>query len=347
MFNDLKKPYVIAEISGNHNGSIDRAKELIKLAQSNGADCVKIQTYTPDTMTIKSDKDDFIINGGLWDGYKLWDLYDWAQTPYEWQMELFNYAKSIDMTIISTPFDETAVDLLESLDCPFYKIASFELTDLPLIKYVAEKNKPIILSTGMANEDEINDAINVVNKYGSGDFVLLHCVSGYPTPVDQINLETITLLKDKFNCQVGLSDHTLGNTSAVLSIALGAKVIEKHFTFKRSEGGPDADFSMEPDEMRNLVIETEQAWKSLGQVHYGVGKSEKDSIQFRRSIYISEDLKDGEILTKHNIRCIRPGFGLDPKYYPKVIGKKITKTVKKGAPLSWNLIFESNEHHQK
>ena len=291
MFNDLKKPYVIAEISGNHNGSIDRAKELIKLAQSNGADCVKIQTYTPDTMTIKSDKDDFIINGGLWDGYKLWDLYDWAQTPYEWQMELFNYAKSIDMTIISTPFDETAVDLLESLDCPFYKIASFELTDLPLIKYVAEKNKPIILSTGMANEDEINDAINVVNKYGSGDFVLLHCVSGYPTPVDQINLETITLLKDKFNCQVGLSDHTLGNTSAVLSIALGAKVIEKHFTFKRSEGGPDADFSMEPDELKDLTSSIKMAHKALGKGSFEMKSAEESNIKFRRSIYIVENIK--------------------------------------------------------
>ena len=333
MFNDLKKPYVIAEISGNHNGSIDRAKELIKLAQSNGADCVKIQTYTPDTMTIKSDKDDFIINGGLWDGYKLWDLYDWAQTPYEWQMELFNYAKSIDMTIISTPFDETAVDLLESLDCPFYKIASFELTDLPLIKYVAEKNKPIILSTGMANEDEINDAINVVNKYGSGDFVLLHCVSGYPTPVDQINLETITLLKDKFNCQVGLSDHTLGNTSAVLSIALGAKVIEKHFTFKRSEGGPDADFSMEPDELKDLTSSIKMAHKALGKGSFEMKSAEESNIKFRRSIYIVENIKKGDIFTTQNIRRIRPGYGLPPKDFKNILGKKASRDLIRGNPL--------------
>ena len=197
MFKNLSRPYIIAEISGNHNGSIERAKELIKLAKDNGANCVKIQTYTPDTMTIKSNKDDFLIKGGLWDGYNLWDLYDWAQTPFEWQKELFEYANNIGMTIISTPFDESAVDLLESLSCPFYKVASFELTDLPLIKYIAQTKKPMILSTGMANEKEIKEAIDVIQEYGSGDFILLHCVSGYPTPVEEINLDTITLLKKK------------------------------------------------------------------------------------------------------------------------------------------------------
>ena len=220
MFKNLIRPYIIAEISGNHNGSIDRAKELVKLAKENGADCVKIQTYTHDTMTIKSNKDDFLIKGGLWDGYNLWDLYDWAQTPFEWQKELFEYATSIAITMISTPFDESAVDLLESLSCPFYKVASFELTDLPLIKYIAQTKKPIILSTGMANEKEIKEAIDTIIQYGSGDFILLHCVSGYPTPVEEINLDTITLLKKKFKCEIGLSDHTLGNTSAILSIAL-------------------------------------------------------------------------------------------------------------------------------
>lgn len=339
MFSDLKEPYLIAEISGNHNGSIDRAKELIKLAQTNGADCVKIQTYTPDTMTIKSDKEDFIINGGLWDGYKLWDLYDWAQTPYEWQMELFNYAKSIDMTIISTPFDETAVDLLESLDCPFYKIASFELTDLPLIQYVAKKNKPIILSTGMANEDEISDAINIVKKYGNGDFILLHCVSGYPTPVDQINLNTITLLRNKYNCHVGLSDHTLGNTSAVLSVALGAKIIEKHFTFKRSEGGPDAEFSMEPDELKDLSSSIKMAHKALGKGSFEMKSAEESNIKFRRSIYVVENIKKGDIFTTQNIRRIRPGYGLPPKDFNTVLGKKARKDLSKGNPLRLDDIF--------
>ncbi len=339
MFSDLKEPYLIAEISGNHNGSIDRAKELIKLAQTNGANCVKIQTYTPDTMTIKSDKEDFIINGGLWDGYKLWDLYDWAQTPYEWQMDLFNYAKSIDMTIISTPFDETAVDLLESLDCPFYKIASFELTDLPLIKYVAETNKPIILSTGMANEDEISDAINIVKKYGNGDFILLHCVSGYPTPVDQINLNTITLLRNKYNCHVGLSDHTLGNTSAVLSVALGAKVIEKHFTFKRSEGGPDAEFSMEPDELKDLSSSIKMAHKALGKGSFEMKSAEESNIKFRRSIYVVENIKKGDVFTTQNIRRIRPGYGLPPKDFNTILGKKAGKDLSKGSPLRLDDIF--------
>ena len=251
MLNDLDRPYIIAEISGNHNGSLDRAKELIKAAKENGADCVKLQTYTPDTMTIKCNKEDFQITTGLWEGYNLWDLYDWAQLP-EWQEDLFKFAKNIGITCISTPFDETAVDLLEDLDCPFYKIASFEITDLPLVKYVAQTNKPMIISTGMANHEEISDAISVVEKYGCGDYIVLHCVSGYPTPVEQINLSTIQLLKESFNCGIGLSDHTLGNESALIAIAYGAKVIEKHFTLSREDGGPDADFSMEPEELRNL-----------------------------------------------------------------------------------------------
>ena len=333
MFKNLSRPYIIAEISGNHNGSIDRAKELVKLAKENGADCVKIQTYTPDTMTIKSNKDDFLIKGGLWDGYNLWDLYDWAQTPFEWQKELFEYANSIGITMISTPFDESAVDLLESLSCPFYKVASFELTDLPLIKYIAQTKKPIILSTGMANEKEIKEAIDTIIQYGSGDFILLHCVSGYPTPVEEINLDTIKLLKKKFKCEIGLSDHTLGNTSAILSIALGAKVIEKHFTFDRSEGGPDAEFSMEPHELKDLSENISLAHKAIGVGSFEMKSAEESNIKFRRSIYVVEDIKEGETLTKDNVRRIRPGYGLKPKEYEKLIGSIANKDLDKGNPL--------------
>ena len=333
MFKNLSRPYIIAEISGNHNGSIERAKELIKLAKDNGANCVKIQTYTPDTMTIKSNKDDFLIKGGLWDGYNLWDLYDWAQTPFEWQKELFEYANNIGMTIISTPFDESAVDLLESLSCPFYKVASFELTDLPLIKYIAQTKKPMILSTGMANEKEIKEAIDVIQEHGSGDFILLHCVSGYPTPVEEINLDTITLLKKKFQCEVGLSDHTLGNTSAILSIALGAKVIEKHFTFDRSEGGPDAEFSMEPHELKSLCSSVEMAYDALGKGSFEMKKAEEANIKFRRSIYVVKDIKKGEKFTNNNIRRIRPGYGLPPKKYDDIIGLNASRDLERGSPL--------------
>ena len=334
MIKNLSRPYIIAEISGNHNGSIDRAKELVKLAKENGADCVKIQTYTPDTMTIKSNKDDFLIKGGLWDGYNLWDLYDWAQTPFEWQKELFEYANSIGITMISTPFDESAVDLLESLSCPFYKVASFELTDLPLIKYIAQTKKPIILSTGMANEKEIKEAIDTIIEYGSGDFILLHCVSGYPTPVEEINLDTITLLKKKFKCEIGLSDHTLGNTSAILSIALGAKVIEKHFTFDRSEGGPDAEFSMEPHELKDLSENISLAHKAIGVGSFEMKSAEESNIKFRRSIYVVNDIKKGDFFTKENIRRIRPGYGLEPKDYEKIIGLRAKRDLEEGNPLT-------------
>jgi pseudaminic acid synthase len=334
MFKNLTNPYIIAEISGNHNGSLDRAKELIALAKANGADCVKIQTYTPDTMTIKSNKEDFLISGGLWDGYNLWDLYDWAQTPYEWQKELFEHAKEIGITIISTPFDETAVDLLETLDCPFYKVASFEITDLPLVKYIAETQKPMILSTGMADEQEITEAIEVVKTFGCGDFMLLHCVSGYPTPADQINLDTIALMKDTFNCEVGLSDHTLGNTSAILSIGLGAKLIEKHFTFDRSEGGPDAEFSMEPHELKDLCSSISTAYKAIGKGGFEMKPAEESNIKFRRSIYVVQDIQQGEKFDKENIRRIRPGYGLHPKNYEDIIGLTATKNLERGTPLS-------------
>ncbi len=338
MFKNLKKPYLIAEISGNHNGSLERAKELISSAKINGADCVKIQTYSPDTMTIKSKKKDFLIEGGLWNGFELWDLYDWAQTPFSWHNDLFEHANNEGITLISTPFDESAVDLLESLDCPFYKVASFELTDLPLIKYIAEKKKPIILSTGMANETEISEAVNVVKSFGSGDFMLLHCVSGYPTPVDQINLNTIHLLKKTFNCDVGLSDHTLGNLSALQSISLGAKVIEKHFTLSRKDKGPDSEFSMEPKELKQLSKDIDLAFKSLGEASFKQKKSELPNMIFRRSIYVVKDLKKGAVLDKESVRRIRPGYGLAPKYYNEILGKKINKNIEKGTPLDWSLI---------
>ena len=334
MFKNLSRPYIIAEISGNHNGSIDRAKELVKLAKENGADCVKIQTYTPDTMTIKSNKDDFLISGLITQQMPKGKLYKKAQTPFEWQQELFEYANSIGITMISTPFDESAVDLLESLSCPFYKVASFELTDLPLIKYIAQTKKPIILSTGMANEKEIKEAIDIITQYGSGDFILLHCVSGYPTPVEEINLDTITLLKKKFKCEIGLSDHTLGNTSAILSIALGAKVIEKHFTFDRSEGGPDAEFSMEPHELKDLSENISLAHKAIGVGSFEMKSAEESNIKFRRSIYVVNDIKKGDVFTKENIRRIRPGYGLEPKDYEKIIGLKAKRDLEEGNPLT-------------
>ena len=284
-------------------------------------------------MTIKSSNSDFKINGGLWDGYNLWDLYDWAQTPFEWHEELFMYAAEIGITIISTPFDETAVDLLESLNCPFYKVASFEFTDIPLIKYIAKTKKPIILSTGMANEDEINETLKVVKNYGCGDFILLHCVSGYPTPVSQINLKTIELMKDKFDCEVGLSDHTLGNTSAILSISFGAKLIEKHFTYRRSDGGPDAEFSMEPNELKDLSHNLSVAYQAIGEGSFKMKAAEESNIKFRRSIYAIKKINKGDIFCDSNIKRIRPGYGLEPKYFEEIIGKTATRDIEEASPI--------------
>ncbi|GGF56335.1 pseudaminic acid synthase [Terasakiella brassicae] len=333
MFSSLQKPYLIAEISGNHNGSIERAKQIIAAAKNNGADCVKLQTYTPDTMTIKSSIEDFQIKGGLWDGYQLWDLYNWAHTPYEWHPDLFAYAKSIGITCISTPFDETAVDLLEDLNTPFYKIASFELTDLPLIKYIAQTKKPIIASTGMANLEEIQQAVNVIREYGGGELALLHCVSGYPTPIEQINLSTIPLLQETFKCSVGLSDHTLDNLAATLSIGFGAMIIEKHFTLARSDGGPDANFSMEPKDLNHLAQSLQRAFLAKGKASFNQKKVEEANNQFRRSIYVVKNIKKGEYFTSENIRRIRPGFGLSPQYYEKVLGTIATADLQCGTAL--------------
>ncbi len=338
MFKDLKKPYLIAEVSGNHNGSLDRAKKIIASAKENGADCVKLQTYTPETMTIKSEKKDFMVEGGLWDGYTLWDLYEWAHTPFEWQKELFDYARSLSIDCISTPFDETAVDLLEDIGAPFYKIASFEVTDLPLIQYVASKKKPIIMSTGMADKEEIGEALEIIKSEGVNDIVLLHCVSGYPTPVDQINLKTINLLRETFNVEVGLSDHTLGNVSSVMSIAYGVKVIEKHYTLKRSDGGPDAEFSMEPEELFELSKDIQDAFMATGDASFERKSVEESNIKFRRSLYIVEDMKKGEVFTDKNLKRIRPGFGIAPKFFKDLLGKSVNQSVERGTPVSWSIV---------
>jgi len=324
---------VIAEVSANHNGSLDRALETITAAKNCGADAVKIQTYTADTMTIDCDLPDFVIKGGLWDGYKLCDLYKWAQTPYEWHKPLFEHAKNEGITLFSTPFDETAVDLLESLNTPAYKIASFELTDLPLIEYVAKTGKPMILSTGMATEQEIKEAVVAARDAGCKELILLHCISSYPTPMDQAHLRQIPALAERFKLPVGLSDHTLGTTASVASVALGACVIEKHFTLSRADKGPDCEFSLEPSELKRLCEDAKNTWSALGSSEFKREKSEEGSKVFRRSLYIVEDVKKGEKLTSKNLRRIRPGLGLPAKLINEILDKKARVDLKKGTPL--------------
>lgn len=332
------EPYIIAELSANHNGTIDRAIQSIESAKRAGADAVKIQTYTADTMTIDCNRSEFQIKGGLWDGYNLYDLYKEAETPYEWHKDLFDYAKDIDITIFSTPFDETAVDLLESLNTPAYKIASFEVTDLPLIKYVAQTKKPMIISTGMANSEEIDAAVETARGNGCEDIVLLHCISSYPAPIEQSNLKTIPDLAARYGVLSGLSDHTMGIVAATTSVALGACVIEKHFTLSRHDKGPDSEFSLEPKELKKLCKYTKDAWRSLGSANYEIKKSEESSIKFRRSIYAVKDIEKGDRLTKENIARIRPGLGLEPKFYEEILSKVAKIDIKRGTPLSWNLI---------
>ena len=331
-------PYIIAELSANHNGSIERAFESILAAKEAGADAVKIQTYTADTMTIDCDREEFQITGGLWDGYSLYDLYKEAQTPYEWHKRLFDYAKEIGITIFSTPFDETAVDLLEELEVPVYKIASFEMTDLPLVKYVAQTKKPMIISTGMANLEEITEVVRVARENGCTDLILLHCISSYPAPAEQSNLQTIPDLAERFGVITGLSDHTMGTTVATTSVALGACLIEKHFTLSRTDKGPDSEFSLEPQELKQLCIDTKIAWQSLGQAGYERKEVEKSNVRFRRSIYAVKDIKKGEQLTKENVKSIRPGFGLAPKYLSKILSSKAMRDISRGTPISLDLI---------
>ena len=331
-------PYIIAELSANHNGSIERAFESILAAKEAGADAVKIQTYTADTMTIDCDREEFQITGGLWDGYSLYDLYKEAQTPYEWHKRLFDYAKEIGITIFSTPFDETAVDLLEELEVPVYKIASFEMTDLPLVKYVAQTKKPMIISTGMANLEEITEVVRVARENGCTDLILLHCISSYPAPAEQSNLKTIPDLAERFGVITGLSDHTMGTTVATTSVALGACLIEKHFTLSRTDKGPDSEFSLEPQELKQLCIDTKIAWQSLGQAGYERKEVEKSNVRFRRSIYAVKNIKKGDKLTKENIKRIRPGFGLEPKHYEKILSKVAKFDIVRGMPISFDLI---------
>lgn len=331
-------PYIIAELSANHNGDINRAFETIKAAHESGADAIKIQTYTADTMTIDCDLEDFQIHGGLWDGYKLYDLYKWAETPFEWHKAIFEYAATLGITIFSTPFDESAVDLLESLNTPAYKIASFEATDLPLIRYVASKGKPMIMSTGMCSEEEISEAVSAAYEAGCKNLVLLHCISSYPAPMEQANLLQMPRLSERFGTIPGLSDHTLGTTASVAAVALGACVIEKHFTLSRNDKGPDSEFSIEPDELKRLCKDTFDAWSAIGKAGFERQKAEEGNKHFRRSIYFVSDMKSGEIITPSHIRRIRPGFGLPPKYYDQLIGKRVNRDVVRGTATSWELI---------
>lgn len=326
-------PYIIAELSANHNGSLDRALQTIEVAAKMGVEAVKLQTYTADTLTIDSKKEDFKISGGLWDGYTLYELYQKAHTPFEWHEKIFDHARKVGVTCFSTPFDESAVDLLEDLNVPAYKIASFELVDLPLIQYVARTGKPMIMSTGMANLDEIDEAVETARENGCSKLALLHCISGYPAPADQSNLLTIPDLAKRYNLATGLSDHTLGTTVAITGVALGANIIEKHFTLSREDKGPDSEFSLEPEELKQLVDETEVAWKALGSAGYERKPVEESSIKFRRSIYVTSDVKAGETFTCENIRRIRPGFGLPPKEYTRILGLRAAVDIEKGAAL--------------
>ena len=327
-------PYIIAEISANHNGKIENAFKIIDMAKRAGANAIKMQTYTPDTITLKSTKPDFQIKEGLWAGTSLYELYEEAFTPWDWHKELFDYANTQGISIFSTPFDFSAIELLETLDAPAYKIASFECIDLPLIREVASTGKPIIISTGMADQREIHDAVNTALKYGSGELTLLHCISGYPAPADNYNLHTIKDMKSRFGVQVGLSDHTLDNTTAIAAVALGAVMVEKHVTLDRNGGGPDDSFSLEEDGLRELCSSTKTAWQSLGKVNYERTEAEKGNVKFRRSLYFVRALKEGDVITENDIRSVRPGFGLPPKYYDKLIGTKIALSVEKNSPVT-------------
>jgi N-acetylneuraminate synthase len=324
-----KKCFIIAEISANHNGSLERAMNILELASKNGADAVKLQTYTADTMTIDCDNDDFKIKGGLWDGYTLYELYKEAHTPWDWHKPLFDRAKELGITIFSTPFDKTAVDFLEELDTPFYKIASFEIVDIDLIEYIASKMKPIIISCGMANEQEIQEALEVIKKYHS-NIILLYCVSGYPVPVNQMNLKSIPYLEKRFNLPIGLSDHSMGTIAATTAVALGAKVIEKHFTDSRKNKGPDSAFSLEPAELKRLRKDVDEACSALGKEEIVTKGIEQENIKFRRSLYFVKDMKEGDIINEDCIRSIRPGYGLPPKFYSKMIGKTISAPILRG-----------------
>jgi pseudaminic acid synthase len=333
-------PYIIAELSANHNGVLEKALDTISEAKKRGAHAIKLQTYSADTMTIDCNKEDFIIKGGLWDGYQLYELYKEAQTPFSWHKAMFDHASKVGITCFSTPFDETAVDLLEELNTPAYKIASFEATDLPLIKYVASTKKPMIVSTGMADLEEIEEMVEAATDAGCKDLIVLHCISSYPAPIDQSNLRTITSLRDRFGVQVGLSDHTTTNTASVVATTLGASLIEKHFILDRNDKGPDSSFSIMPEELEKLCQETSDAWLSMGEAGYERKEAEKGNVKFRRSVYFVKNLKAGEVITPDSIRRIRPGYGLAPKFESEIIGRRVKTDVEIGTATSWDLIFK-------
>ena len=336
-----ENPFIIAEMSGNHNQSLDRALAIVEAAAAAGAHGLKLQTYTADTMTLNLSHGEFFIKDpkSLWEGRSLYDLYEEAHTPWDWHKPIFDRARDLGLIAFSTPFDSTSVDFLESLEVPCYKIASFEIIDLPLIKRVAQTGKPMIISTGMASIAEIDDAVRTARENGCKDLVLLKCTSNYPASPEHSNLATLPHLRDLFGVQVGLSDHTMGVGVAIASVALGATVIEKHFTLDRSDGGVDAAFSLEPDELKQLVLETERAALALGQIRYGPTDAEISSLQYRRSLYITKDLKPGDVLSEDNVRSIRPGHGLSPKNYNRVIGKSVNQDIHKGTPISWDYIL--------
>jgi len=331
-------PYVIAELSANHNGNIDNAFRLIEEARKSGADAVKLQTYRPNTITLDSNLPDFQIKEGLWAGRTLYELYEWAHTPWEWHKPLFDHARKLGITLFSSPFDATAVDLLEDLGAPAYKIASFEAVDLPLIEYVARTGKPMIISTGMADVEEIQEAIHAARSAGCKQLAILHCVSGYPAPAEDYNLRTIVDMIERFGLVTGLSDHTLDNTTAIASVVLGAAIIEKHFTLDRNGGGPDDSFSLEPEDLTALCRDSKTAWKALGRVDYGRKSSEQGNVQFRRSLYFVKDMKAGDVITKDCVRSVRPGYGLEPKYLDKLIGRAVAREISANTPVTEDVL---------
>lgn len=333
-------PFVIAEMSGNHNQSLERAIEIVEAAAESGAHALKLQTYTPDSMTLPIRSGDFFIDDpkSLWHGQCLHDLYKVAATPWEWHEPIIRRANELGMIAFSTPFDATAVDFLESLDTPCYKIASFENADLPLIRKVAATGKPMIISTGMATVAELDETVRTAREHGCQDIVLLKCTSTYPSSPENTNLSTIPHLRELFGCEVGLSDHTMGVGVGVAAVALGATVLEKHFTLRRADGGVDSAFSMEPAEMRQLVVETERAWQSIGRVLYGTTDAERGSLRFRRSLYIAADVQEGDVLTKENLRVVRPGFGLAPKYYEECLGRRVNRNLTMGTAMRWQYL---------
>ena len=337
-------PYVVAEISANHNGSLERALQLLETAVECGADAVKLQTYRPDTITINSNAEEFQIHKGLWAGKNLYELYEWAQMPWEWHEPLFARGRELGITVFSSPFDYSAVDFLEKLNAPAYKIASFEIVDLPLIRYVVATGKPLIISTGASTEEEIQEAVTAACDAGCRELVLLHCVSSYPASATDYNIRTIPDMKQRFKIPAGLSDHTLDNATAVAATALGACMIEKHFTLSRNDGGPDDSFSLEPGDLKALCRDVKTAWGALGEANYGLQPSEENAVNFRRSLYVVKDMKAGDVFTEENVRSIRPGYGLPPKYLNEVIGKTAAHSIPHGTPVDKSMIQKFEGH---